>query len=53
MVDYSETIEVQGITFGSTWKYTCTRLPEIMVIFCFSERNWISGEQYRTIGPLV
>ena len=35
--------------------YTCTRVKVHSLTFVqgHSERNWISDERYRTIGPLV
>ena len=54
------TVEVHDIKVGihlnlmSTWWYTCTRGRGHSLIFVkgHSEWNWISGERYRTIGPL-
>ena len=61
MADYSETIEVHDtkiciyIKLNEYIKYTCTSGQDHSLIFVQgnSEWNWISGERYRNIGPLV
>ena len=56
MVNYSKTIEVYDydkVSIYSKLNQYMKIYQQSMSFFEFCPRNWISGEGYRTIGPLV